>query len=159
MNLKFMPTYVYLRLAAFILSILIFMLGYGSINLGLSAREETLQFKNNGVRVPGTLIGYRYFEGHGRFRAGDRPVFSYVANGAQFTYVVSDYGVATNLKKKVLATQKVTITYMPDNPERARIEQWNRGSMGVLEITLGTLICIGAFVLVYEGMRISSNQY
>ncbi len=155
-----MPSYLYMRYAAFILSIVIFTLGYVCINLGLSEREETLQFKNYGVRVPATLIGYRYFEKHGRSRAGDRPVFSYASNdGTRHTYVASDYGVATNLKKKVLATQKVTITYLQDNPDRARIEKWNRGSMGVLDITVGILLCIGGLVIVYEGMRIASSPY
>ena len=158
MLFKFMPTYLYLRLAAFILSIVIFTLGYICVNMGLSERETTFQFKNYGVRVPATLIGYRYFEKQGRRPAGDRPVFSYVSNdGTQHTYVASDYGVATNLKKKVLSTQKLIITYLPDNPDYARIEKWNRGSSGILYITLGTLMCIGAFGFIYEGMRIPFN--
>ncbi len=125
------------------------VLGYCLLSLGLNDRNYKKEFESNGVQTTATLIGYRYITHTHRSPDGDRPIFSYTANdGIQRTYIAYEYGLATDLKKRVLSTQKVKITYLPYNPSEARIQAWAQLSDGTFLITAGIIVCLMSFALI-----------
>lgn len=128
--------------------------GYLLLSMGLSERESTTQFRRFGVQTPAMLVGYRYITHTYRSPEGDGPVFSYTTkDGTQRTYIAYEYGLATENKKSVLTTQKVQITYLPNNPSVARIEAWNKNSTGIVYILLGASICFISLVLFYAVLK------
>jgi hypothetical protein len=147
-----MPNPIYGRLALFMLSIVIFMLGYFLINSGLGERELTNTFHQTGVKTEATLVGYKYIKT--RSYPGDRPVFTYMTrDGIQRRHIAYEYGLATNIHKKALSTQRVIITYLPSNPDIARVEKWDKGSKGIFDTTMGVFICLLGVLAVFEGLR------
>lgn len=131
------------RVVVLCLSVLMFSLGCEALKFGINEREYTAQFKSIGVKTQATLIGYRYLKSMHRQPNGDRPVFSYTSkDGIKRTYIASEYGLATNLKKQVLSTQQITITYLPNKPEIARVEKWGKYSSGIVDIIIGSLMCL-----------------
>lgn len=143
-----------IRTALPVLGMIALGFGYTLLSMGLSERESTTQFQRFGMQTPATLVGYRYITHTHRSPEGDRPVFSYMAkDGIQRTYIAYEYGLATDNKKRALSTQKVQITYLPDNPSVARIEAWNKNSTGIVEILLGASICFMSLVLFYSALK------
>jgi hypothetical protein len=121
------------------------------ISMGINERELEKEFQSYGIHTPATLIGYRYFKAARRSPAGDRPVYSYTSdNGVTLTYVAYAYGVATPLKKKALETQKVMITYLPRNPNIARVDKWQGMNLYGLDIFMGTFLCLLSAAWLYS---------
>lgn len=149
MNIR-IHQFISIQLALFFLAMMLIAFSYLLLYLGINERNYRKAFEDFGVRTTAKLIGYRYITHTHREPAGDRPVFSYIANdGVKRTYVAYEYGFASSIKKSVLSTQKVQITYLSYNPNIAHIEKWSRYSYGSLYIVVGVVSGLMSLVLIY----------
>ena len=136
-------------LSAVVLTIALLLVGAGGSALvacGWQARQLDQRFAHEGLVVPAELAGYQYVKLYGRgAHSGGRPVLRYVAyDHVARLHVAQEYGAVGEYGRRTLPMRKIEITYLPEDPNMARVRDWYSSSAYV-NIVIGGFIC--AFAL------------
>jgi len=116
-------------------------LGLFLLFMALGEHRVDLQYQNEGIKTPAKVVGYHYVESTKPSYAGDRPVLAYNdINGKRHLHLATEYGAVGEYGKQTLPSKKLTIVYLPTNPDKARVEEWFSSSVPVITL-------LGAFTL------------
>ena len=126
--------------------------------MALGEHRVDLQYQNEGIKTQAKVVGYHYVESTKPAYAGDRPVLAYTdTNGKRHMHLATEYGAVGEYGKRTLPSRELTLTYLPSDPSKARVEDWYSSSVAVITF-LGAMTLLGAMLALMATVAIYRDR-
>lgn len=122
--------------------------GVVAIAVGMRAWLRNLRYRTRGVVVPGQVVGFerRVIRRRGRTRTLFEPVVTYQDPQGQWLQVKASWATSRPWQRP---GDSVRVTYLPDTPQRFRLDGAPHGRLatmlivvGLVQITVATLVAL-----------------